>query len=220
MIRSWDKLTIAKWQRILDIESIGFDWYEKEIEILSVLCDKSKDELLKLSIGEIAEMKKAMEFLSIAPSEKLPTSVMVGDIQHIVHYKVTDKTAGQFVDAMTFTKDREKVNENLHNVLSIFVIPKGENYDGSKQQERAEYLREHLTMDVAHPMAVFFYRVYTVSLKDIEASLIRKNNKMMASLLNQLERKKAMKKFMRGLSQLIPLRKAMQPSGMKSQSGV
>lgn len=187
MITNWNELTVGKWQEIIAAESIGFDWYEKDLRMLSILEGIPFEDVKKRTIGDNKIQKDKMSFLNETPTDQVKEFFTIEGVEYHANIRVEDKTAGQFIDLTEFTKENDKVNENLHKILAVICLAKGSEYNGATVQGRAELFQRHLTMDIAYPLAVFFYTVYINTLKDIADFSASQAEQMSKDLLEEVE---------------------------------
>jgi hypothetical protein len=188
IIDSWDKLTIGKWQEAITLDGIRLEGFEASIELLRVLSDLTIKDIHALTLIELNNYSAKLNFLNTPCESKLKDSFKVNGKTFNVNWRLESRTAGQFIDLTSLTKDPDLINQNLHYILSILCLPKGEDYNSESFEDRAQLFKEHLTMDVALPMSVFFYKVLTESLPNIADSLTEKANQMTKDLKMQMEK--------------------------------
>lgn len=187
IIDSWNKLTIGKWQEAIALDGIRLENFEASIELLRVLSDLTIEQIHALTLIELNNYSAKLNFLNTPCEDKLKDSFVINDKKFVVNWRLETRTAGEFIDLTSLTKDHELINQNLHQILAILCLPKGEAYTSETFEERANLFKEHLTMDIALPMSVFFWKVLTESLPIIGDSLNEKIVKMTEDLKMQME---------------------------------
>lgn len=190
MIDSYDKLSIGKWQEILEIsETIGMSEEEKNIAVIAVLNDLTEDEVLNLPLSQFAELNKATAFLTQLPQKRLMADkYILGDTEFKVLINLTQMTAGQYIDYQTYVKDPDN---NLVQIISIFLIPKGKKYNEDYDMaEVHKLIREHLSIVDAMSISAFFLLLSEISIKTTLTSSIKKMKKMMRKEKNKEQKNK------------------------------
>ena len=190
MIDSYDKLSIGKWQEILEIsETIGMSEEEKNIAVIAVLNDLRDDEVLNLPLSQFAELNKATAFLTQLPQKRLMADkYILGDTEFKVLINLTQMTAGQYIDYQTYVKDPDN---NLVQIISIFLIPKGKKYNEDYDMaEVHKLIREHLSIVDAMSISAFFLLLSEISIKTTLTSSIKKMKKMMRKEKNKEQKNK------------------------------
>lgn len=190
MIDSYDKLSIGKWQEILEIsETIGMSEEEKNIAVIAVLNDLTEDEVLNLPLSQFAELNKATAFLTQLPQKRLMADkYILGDTEFKVLINLTQMTAGQYIDYQTYVKDPDN---NLVQIISIFLIPKGKKYNEDYDMaEVHKLIKEHLSIVDAMSISAFFLLLSEISIKTTLTSSIKKMKKMMRKEKNKEQKNK------------------------------
>lgn len=190
MIDSYDKLSIGKWQEILEIsETIGMSEEEKNIAVIAVLSDLTEDEVLNLPLSQFAELNKATAFLTQLPQKRLMADkYILGDTEFKVLINLTQMTAGQYIDYQTYVKDPDN---NLVQIISIFLIPKGKKYNEDYDMaEVHKLIKEHLSIVDAMSISAFFLLLSEISIKTTLTSSIKKMKKMMRKEKNKEQKNK------------------------------
>lgn len=188
IIDSWSKLTIGKWQEAIALKDIRLDGFEASVELLKTLSDLTIKDIHALTLVEFNNYSSRLNFLNTECDSKLVDSFTIQGQKFDVNWRLESRTAGQFIDLTSLTKDPELINQNLHYILSVLCLPKGEAYTTETFEERAKLFKEHLTMDIALPMSVFFYKVLAESLPSIMDSLKEKTEMMNEDLKIQVEK--------------------------------
>jgi hypothetical protein len=101
-------------------------------------------------------------------------------------------TGGQYIDLMTFLKNPEAINQNIHNVLAVIASPLKlglfkTKYDGKKQAERAKFFHDNMPVSIAYPILVFFCNLSSHLTPAIAAYLNRDTMEKMSMVQHQVQ---------------------------------
>ena len=108
---NWDEITIADWQKLQGLDQ------PKPLEILSILTDKTKEELRKLPIEGIKGLTEEFEFLNTKPTDlTLHQPFIIRNIRFTPRLNIDGFTAGELIDMLELLKEP---TENLHLILAI-----------------------------------------------------------------------------------------------------
>ena len=93
-------------------------------------------------------------------------------------------TAAQYIDATSFCKDEASIINNIHNILAAICIEKTwygkvKKYDGVNHKEVADLFLNHMKIEVAYPIMLFFCRYYKELADNILIYLEAEANKAM-----------------------------------------
>lgn len=167
IIDSYDKLPLGMYLEILDIcDDRGMEEDDQQMEIISLLCGKSVDELLKTPLPEFMRYASATAFLEKKPEMSrrgIPKEYRLGDMVLTLTTDVTKLTAAQYIDFQTF-KDlgRGKMAEQL----SCFFVPKGMVYsEGYDVKDVQDTIRRCLSVTDAMTLYAFFLKKFKDSIR-------------------------------------------------------
>lgn len=173
----WNNITIKKWYAIKDIlmdESL--DDIDKNVNILALVYDITEDEAYNMPIVEFTEKAKAIEWLRTPPEPQ-----MVSDKYRIngVTYRLVmnpgEITTAQYIDFKNLYPTRD---EHLAEILAIFLIPEGKDYNTDYDITQVEKdIYEYLPITYAQGMSAFFlllWEVWSQVLTSSSQNLIRK----------------------------------------------
>lgn len=167
MIDSYEKLTIAKYRELLNLEK-SEDEMENLLDILSVLSDEPTEVLLKLPIDDFKDMVAKTAFLKERPkiSDRCPSSITIKGVKYNVEKDVKKMNVGQYIDYKQYFKEDEDLVKNLHYIMTIFIIPVGKKYgDGYDVNELAEIINDNMSVTAAIGISNFFFRKSEKSIK-------------------------------------------------------
>ena len=163
---SWKKMMVKDYVAIGEINARQDDSDEqKQIAILSILCDCDEDEIWNLSPYEVNLLRSKMWFLSkLEASKQGPSKLIIDGEKYEVNYNVGKMTYAQFVDFNTYYAQNLKADKNLASILSTLIIPKGKKYNqGYDVVELAGIIQDHLNVQDAVDILFFFLLTSRVS---------------------------------------------------------
>ena len=194
MIKSYNDLTVGKYQELRKLELEGLDALEQQVAILAVLNDMDEDEVFNLPLAEYQKLASDMHFLDTQPvinTKHNPKTIKIGGEEYDVVQDARDLTAGQYIDYQHYL-GVEDFDGQLPNILTVFVIPKGKKYgEGYNMAELANTFKDKMPIITAMEISSFFLRQ---SLTSIKASLTSLRLKM--RMMKMTTRKKEVKEMM------------------------
>ena len=194
MIKSYNDLTVGKYQELRKLELEGLDALEQQVAILAVLNDMDEDEVFNLPLADYQKLASDMHFLDTQPvinTKHNPKTIKIGGEEYDVVQDARDLTAGQYIDYQHYL-GVEDFDGQLPNILTVFVIPKGKKYgEGYNMAELADTFKEKMPIITAMEISSFFLRQ---SLTSIKASLTSLRLKM--RMMKMTTRKKEVKEMM------------------------
>lgn len=143
IVERFEDLTVDQYIKIeakiaekpVDTEDEPFNVIDNEINQLSIATEIPYKDLAKLPIPQLKQNIKALH--SVLSTVNLPTKVKeivtVGPNVYFAKLDLSDLTGGQWIDIVTFAKEKSK---NYHNLLACFYLPceskslKPKEYDG------------------------------------------------------------------------------------------
>ena len=173
MIDTYDKLTLAVWERLAALEKRPFeDDIARQVAILAILCDKSERDILNLPLPEYSALIPKADFLF---SEPTPSNIATRGLRRLkledtVLIPTTDfrkMTTAQYVDFQTMLQG----DASIQAMLSCFLIPEGCTYcEGYDMADIHALLARSLTVRDALSLKAFFLRRLTASMRAILTS--------------------------------------------------
>lgn len=194
MIKSYNDLTVGKYQELRKLELEGLDALEQQVAILAVLNDMDEDEVFNLPLADYQKLASDMHFLDTQPvinTKHNPKTIKIDGEEYDVVQDARDLTAGQYIDYQHYL-GVEDFDGQLPNILTVFVIPKGKKYgEGYNMAELANTFKEKMPIITAMEISSFFLRQ---SLTSIKASLTSLRLKM--RMMKMTTRKKEVRDMM------------------------
>lgn len=167
--KNWTQISISDYMELQEIINRE-DAVDVEIGLVALLCGVGEEEILDLPLPEYQRLRSEAQFIAQFPEvkNKAPKSVTIGDKKYDIITNMRKLTTAQYIDFQTYLKLGDDVN-NLPNLLSIFIIPKGskygdESYDLDKLKED---IKEYLPVVTAFEMCGFFQLTFLNSIKNI-----------------------------------------------------
>lgn len=188
MIDNYNKLTIGKYQEVLEAIRDYEDEHERNTALIAVLSDQEPDEVLNLSLSEYKARVDGLRFLLEEPVQApIKNRYRIGNMELDLCADLSKLTAGQYIDYQTFIKDVEK---NMVELLSVFLIPKGKKYGDYDMGEVHEAIRENLSICDALGLSAFFLALSQALIESTLTSLIRRMKRMKRKAKTPEERQK------------------------------
>lgn len=169
---SYDELPISKYLEVKEVlnNADEEDKFTTEIELISLLCGMSVDELMEKNVQELQGITNKCAFLAepVIASDKID-KVNVNGTEYVVCTNLKDFSVAQYVDFQNYPKDEQHMAENL----STFVVPKGKKY--GEDYDIADTIKdfnEHMPTGTAISLQNFFIKKLVDCTKDTLRSLI------------------------------------------------
>lgn len=186
MIDNYNDLTIEKYLEVKEILEYGFDEYETQVKLISVLADLDEDAVGNLSLVGFKRYNQKLEFLLNEPPKRMVADkYKLGGYEFNTMTNIQDMTVSQFIDYQTFVKDPDRY---LVELLSVFLIPKGKKYnDGYDIIDVQRVIRSNISIVDAMSLSAFFLLLYQSLTKAILTSLTKKLKRMKRKMKTQEE---------------------------------
>lgn len=188
--KSWEEISVNVFEeltnRINDVEETGneqIDTLNKQIAILSVLCDVDEDVIADLNTSEFSRLVSQTNFLNETPKKNLVDKVTLNGKKYEVFLSVKEMTMSQYIDFQTYFPHRDK---KFKEILSIFILPKGKSYcDGYRIEEVINDIGEYLPITDANNIMFFFALAYQSLTKVTLTCLTKQMKKLMKKEKNK-----------------------------------
>ena len=171
MINNYNRLPIGKYIDICAIYAdTSLDDLTKQVKTLSILTDKSEDDILDLPILEYQGMAKEAKFLEASFS--IPKDAgRIGRTYNLGKWKlkpvseIGKMSTAQYVDFQHLCDDPL---HHLPELVSVFLIPEGHKYNtGYDIIELQDDIRNTLCVADASSLLAFFFFLFNVLIKGI-----------------------------------------------------
>ena len=157
--KKWTDVTLKQLQEISTAEKM-LEGLELSLKKVSIITGIEQTTLEHLTLQDFNKTIEGMEFLNELPNgDPFKEVTILGTEYELVH-DVAKWEAGQFIDLSKLVEKPDEIVSNLHIILALFYIPKGEKYNSDTTMERAEYFQEHFRVEAAWRAANFFYMLW------------------------------------------------------------
>lgn len=177
---SYDDLTVGDYQKLMKLPEDA-----SNIQLLSVLSDRTKEELEGFPLRIINEAIKETDFIHDDVPDTSPTEpVTIEGHGWEITQDIEDLTAGQFISLVELTKEG-KTTENLHLILALILNKyklspwwkfwkKWERIPYTKRDTKSimsdsESIKKHFPLKNGIAISSFFFSIYDQSPTDTEA---------------------------------------------------
>lgn len=152
----WSDVTIAEYERIVDIIKGTDDEIERLTGVISVLSGVDEDEIADMPIAEIAKIGQKLDFLNSFDFNKNATyKSLVIDGETLV-LAVKDMSVAQYVD---FQATWSAESKDLARIISICYVPKGKIYNkGYDIEEFIDKIRNSVSIEKANSICFFLLK--------------------------------------------------------------
>lgn len=178
----WAEVSIDKYTKYCEAVKDLKDETEIINHTISILCDISIDIIPYVKIKDLKAIQKSLHKLISKPVNKdIISKININNEVFGFHSKLDEMTMGEYVDIETFSKEND-----LAKVLSILYRPivkeQGnrydiEPYDSDVHLRNAEKFK-NLSINIANPVAVFFWSLGNKQLSNFHQSLEKAQEKV------------------------------------------
>lgn len=152
----WSDVTIAEYERIVDIINRTDDEIERLTGVISVLSGVDENEIADMPIADIARIGQKLDFLNSFDFNKNATyKSLVIDGETLV-LSTKNMTVAQYVD---FQATWSAETKDLARIISICYVPKGKKYNQDYDiEELIEKIRNNVSIDKANSIGFFLLK--------------------------------------------------------------
>lgn len=162
IIDSYRRLPVGKYRDIRNVcRDESLDDLDRQVKIIAILADMDEDDVLNLPIQQYAEMAAKSRFLEdmeTTDANSISKVYYAGGFELV---PVTDHrmiTAAQYIDFQEYAKAGD---ENLVEILSCLLIPKGMAYNrGYDVIDVQNAIRQDMSVSDALALTAFFLDSY------------------------------------------------------------
>lgn len=189
---NWSEISIKKFDEISNIlysmNNVNEDEaLEININLLSILCDVSVEEIEDLPLTEFSKLVKQTEFLKEMPKVDIKDSYVINGKKYVLCANVSKMTTAQYIDYQTLVKNADK---NVKELLSVFLIPKGKKYGEYDLEEVISDIYNYFPIADARAVSFFFTLVLQSLTKATLISLERRTKKELKKTKTKEEKEK------------------------------
>lgn len=155
-------MPITTYGKILDIiQDDSRNTIDKEVAMISILANKTPEEIENMPIVELRTLTSQLGFLTEkAEAVEVRKEYKVGDYTLVPMRKMTKIKTGQFISFQEFAKAYRDRNADVNIIplmLSCFLMPKGKTFaEGYDVEDVQEAIAEHLSVVDALALTAFF----------------------------------------------------------------
>ena len=178
---NWSDINLFQYQQLVKALSIDDD-IDQSVKLLSILTNRTENEVLSLPISEYHKELEKLKFLSEDIQGKPVKYIKVNGRKYKCIYDVRNIPAARYVESKVFGAE---LVTNIHKLAATMVLPmkktvfgwKVDKYNASNHELYAQDMLEARFIDVYHS-AVFFLSVYLNWIKVSQDSLMMELQKM------------------------------------------
>ena len=162
----FEKITISQFIKCKTIAELETDPLNRNIKLLAELTNKTFDEIESMPIEDLTKSLKAFsEIENLNPNAKVKMDFKVQGRRFKCIWQTQKLKASQYIDATSFCKDEANIINNIHNILAAICVEKTwygkvKKYDGANHKEVADLFLNHMKIEQAYPIMLFFCRYY------------------------------------------------------------
>lgn len=188
-----DEITAEQWVELTIPPLQATSTFKEELEQVYDIAERfakiPRDLLRCMPMPDLRRLMEAFEEVAVAANEERKDDKVIPDT--VTHKGVTytvpkDPSEGilfaQYVDLSAKLDQYEYKDQGIAAVLAVCLVPEGEQYDGSKLDERIEAMRS-MPAKMAIRLTAFFF----VGSKDLEEIWSRYISRSMASRLRLMQ---------------------------------
>lgn len=157
--QSWKHVTIKQYSEYKKLCESKLSNLEHVANTISIMCDVPYEKVAKFSIKDLTRAYELMHFLQLPPSKPLKKRfIRIG----LYFYRVLDPSKvsfGQYITAKEHSKP-DIIDECLQRVLACYLVRLGKPFTEKEYTHNCEYLYNHMSIEDAYGLALFFYQLY------------------------------------------------------------
>ena len=202
---SWSDVTLRQYQRIAEIPSLKFeDELDKQIKVLSILTGIVDDYFLSVPFSELGKLLSKVGFIYSLPKQsEIKSKINIKGNRYRVNLLPSNLVAGEYIDLTNLLKDKDKIADNLPDIMAIFLKPvnifglkkKGcyKEVEGAMVQtldsrdKTKELILDGLTMDYVFPISGFFLNLWESLMRVTQDYSGKQLEKAMKKINKQVE---------------------------------
>lgn len=174
MIKSYNELTVGKYQELRKLELDGLDALEQQVAIIACLADMDEEDVFNMPLPEYQQLAECMHFLDNPPvvdTKRSPKTITLnGEVFDVIQNART-LTAGQYIDYQHYL-GVDDFDGQLPNILTVFILPHGKDYGQDYDiGELAAKFRDSMPITTAMQVSAFFFRQSQTSIRASLTSL-------------------------------------------------
>lgn len=174
-LTTWSDITLEQYKQMIDVYELKLDELNTVMEIMKVVCG---EEVENLPLAEYKGMLNQLDFLNTdIPEIKPKSKYIIGGKEYICNLDLSKITGSQYIDYSTYIKNNKDV-EGYPEMLSVFLVPKGSNYnDGTYDINELKLNVPNMLLIDVKAIAFFLQKQYKALLSitvDYSISVMKK----------------------------------------------
>lgn len=174
-LTTWSDITLEQYKQMIDVYELKLDELNTVMEIMKVVCG---EEVENLPLAEYKGMLNQLDFLNTdIPEIKPKSKYIIGGKEYICNLDLSKITGSQYIDYSTYIKNNKDV-EGYPELLSVFLVPKGSNYnDGTYDINELKLNVPNMLLIDVKAIAFFLQKQYKALLSitvDYSISVMKK----------------------------------------------
>lgn len=192
-IKSFKDMSLKTYYELDKLKNKKIDAVDFEIELISILCGCSVDDILDLPISQYQALRAEAQFVADFPDivPNCPDNMTINGHKYAISKDLSKVTTAQYIDFQNYLK----MENNVQYVLSCFLIPEGKKYGQGYNVD--DVINDIMDLDIIDALTVcfFFINLYLTSIKVILHSLESKMKKEIKKTKNKEMKKQLTKKL-------------------------
>ena len=184
---SWSDVSIKQFRQLLANESDkSLDEIDLKVSHIVTLTGVDYTIIEELHPSQINELYGKISFIGSNKVEgDFPNSIKLGDKIYHCEPKA-NMTYGQYKAMREWTKSADTINDNLHNIVSLFITEPNKKYS-YQFEEKSKLILEHCKMNVVFHISGFFLKLYPELLKAIQTYSLKKAETIIIQTAKEIE---------------------------------
>ena len=121
---SWKEVPLKHYIEISEVSFIDMDEIDKAVKILAILSSQSEEDIIELTVDEIARYTKQVSFVFKKYEPKgVPTFIRLKGKRYSLNNDVKSLSGAEYIDFTSLIKDKQDIAKNLPQILAIFLEP-------------------------------------------------------------------------------------------------
>lgn len=189
---NWDEITWRQYEQLEQILSSDIPSDFKTVHIVSLLTGLSVNQVENMQVTEFQKLLPHLEFLNTEPETHYHKfEYTINDREYIFKGKIDEITTAMYIDYSAYMKEE---NKDVVKLLSVFLIPKGHEYnDGYDMEQVQSDIGDLCWLDVR--AMSFFFRLWLATYMDILKSSLQKSLKKTMKGKTRAEKKEIKKQI-------------------------
>lgn len=157
----WDAVSIGMFQRLHAAkEFYAQDDIELSIKIASIMYNEPEATIREWPFSKMTSKLRALRWMEkVQPNDFVPDSFEVQGVEYFIVKDFLKLTTAQIVDFSALVKDVSDIIPNMHSVIALFAMPKGQRDHALNFEKRAKLFQYHLSINIASGLSTFFLRL-------------------------------------------------------------